>query len=267
MSSKYWEDRRIDEIKSFSDKKRYEIEKQLISLYKESNETITAKMQILLTQLLEEAKNGKTLSIGDLYQYNRYYKMIGQINNELKSLGSKEIKILDKELLSYAKDISVLLANTYELDYDVADIKAAKAIVERVWAPDGKQYSERVWEDKAKLLNVLQQGLFNVIVNGESNTKLAVEVKNIFSKEFAIAKRLVNTEITYIQNATALDRYKKSGLTQYKYFTLSDDKVCSTCQKLDKQIYNIDYAKIGENCPPIHPNCRCFISPVVNLER
>ena len=120
---------------------------------------------------------------------------------------------------------------------------------------------------KGKLLVDLEQGLFNVIVAGKPSVDLVREIQGIFGSEYYIAKRLVHTEIAYIQTQSSLERYKRSGLSEYKYFTLRDEKVCEDCKEIDGKVFKIDEAKVGVNCPPTHPNCRCFISPVINITK
>ena len=79
----------------------------------------------------------------------------------------------------------------------------------------------------------------------------------------ASADRIVRTELTRIQNQATADTYRQAGIEKYQYLAIEDDRTSEACQELDGKIFRLDEAVIGENFPPIHPNCRCSIIPVV----
>lgn len=80
------------------------------------------------------------------------------------------------------------------------------------------------------------------------------------------ARRLVRTELSRIQNQSALDRYAASGLEYYEIIGSNDDRLCEgeeTCAAKWEIPYKIIEAVPGVNLPPLHVNCRCTIIPVV----
>ena len=82
------------------------------------------------------------------------------------------------------------------------------------------------------------------------------------SSGYSQADRIARTELSYVQNQSTIDRYKQAGFTKYQYLT-ADDCCSEICSEKDGEIFNIDEAVVGENIPPLHPNCRCSILAVI----
>lgn len=63
-----------------------------------------------------------------------------------------------------------------------------------------------------------------------------------------------------LQIKAKLKGFKLSGRSQYSYVCENADSSCEVCMNLDGQVFDIDDARMGENLPPMHPNCRCSIT-------
>ncbi len=46
----------------------------------------------------------------------------------------------------------------------------------------------------------------------------------------------------------------------------SSERTCERCRKINEEKYRFDKRVVGENFPPLHPNCRCTIIPIVKDE-
>jgi SPP1 gp7 family putative phage head morphogenesis protein len=92
---------------------------------------------------------------------------------------------------------------------------------------------------------------------------MAGEIKNRFNVAAYQARRLVRTEINYVQNQATLEEYKDAGIERYEFGAFLDDRTSEICEEHNGHIYNVKDAKVGVNCPPMHPNCRSIIMPVV----
>ena len=96
------------------------------------------------------------------------------------------------------------------------------------------------------------------------------------------ALRIARTEMIWAFNEGAMQGYKQSGVVEKKVWVSSgDDRTCDFCPQMDGKVVGIDatyfdkgdifkvgdselnfeYEEVGH--PPIHPNCRCAIAPVV----
>ena len=75
--------------------------------------------------------------------------------------------------------------------------------------------------------------------------------------------RLVMTESAHFANegiAAALGELK---FGEYKYIASSEEGTCEICESLDGKVFAFRDKAPGVNFPPIHPNCRCTVSPRV----
>lgn len=61
-----------------------------------------------------------------------------------------------------------------------------------------------------------------------------------------------------ITDAATIQAWKDEGINKVKWVTEEDEKVCSICGPRNGKIYKIDQAP-----PKPHPNCRCFLEPVI----
>ena len=61
-----------------------------------------------------------------------------------------------------------------------------------------------------------------------------------------------------------LDRYNAAGVKKVMIHTAHDNRVCkSECVDKDGEIVDLMTAKISQDIPPFHPNCRCIITPII----
>ena len=149
----------------------------------------------------------------------------------------------------------------------VANPNAAKAVIDSVWCADGKHWSERIYQHKEQLQQALQKGLMDCVARGANVDKLALTIKEQAKVSWHNAQRIARTELANIQIQSNLAGYKDAGFEYYQFWSMEDDKTCkgdeTHCEELRGKIFRIDEAVPGVNLPPIHPNCRCTIIPIV----
>jgi hypothetical protein len=64
-------------------------------------------------------------------------------------------------------------------------------------------------------------------------------------------------------NEATINNYKENGIKEYEFMAFLDKKTSPQCRELDGKIISIEEYKAGLNFPPLHPNCRSCIVPVV----
>jgi len=64
------------------------------------------------------------------------------------------------------------------------------------------------------------------------------------------------------QIQSLLNRLTQSGHSRYRYVCENSAETCDMCASLNGQEFEIKDAVMGENLPPMHPNCRCSIEAV-----
>ncbi len=73
---------------------------------------------------------------------------------------------------------------------------------------------------------------------------------------------IVRSEVTRMANAGAVEFYKKNGIQQVSWVSSLSDRTCPECEALNGKIYEINkHPDI-----PLHPMCRCTLTPVVELK-
>lgn len=103
------------------------------------------------------------------------------------------------------------------------------------------------------------------IENGASARSLADEIENSFSFSEERALMIATTELAYADVQGNLDAYKESGVVEGKQWIVSQDDFCDDCLELDGVIVGLDedFPLDGGDGPPLHPNCRCDVIPIL----
>jgi len=138
--------------------------------------------------------------------------------------------------------------------------KQLEAAIKEKWL--GQNYSDRIWADKKKLVDNLEQLLSQEFVRGRGPNEVAKDLAERLNVSYSNAQRLIRTEINYISNKGSLQAYKDSGIVEkYRYLATLDNRTSDICRELDGKIFDLKEAKVGVNLPPLHPYCRSTTTP------
>lgn len=140
------------------------------------------------------------------------------------------------------------------------DIETA---VSKPWASDGKDFSQRIWENKTQLMNTLQTEMTRSFMIGEGVAPLINRIQKRFNVSFSNARRLVETETAYVQEKAMLDTYDTLDVEQYQILAVLDLKTSDICRHLDKKVFDRKDAKPGITMPPFHCYCRSTTVPYI----
>lgn len=257
-SAKYWE-KRLDEIaqKALDDSSE-ETLRRMKRLYQDALKVIRKKISSLYDELLVDGE----LSTTALYQYDRWQSLQQVLVNTLQELGEKEISLLTEAL--EAAYIGTIGRTAEELAAPVAfTVVNKKAVAEAVkrQAIGGQHFSDRIWKNKDRLLQLLNKKITDVIMLGESKDKAVKAVMERFNVAFSDADRLVRTETMHTINSAQKAAYTSAGYTRYKFLAHIDKRTSDICRELNGQYFNFDDAQVGVNYPPMHPRCRSTVIP------
>lgn len=126
----------------------------------------------------------------------------------------------------------------------------------------GQNYSDRIWADKKKLTDNIEQMLSQEFVRGRGPNDIARDFADRLNVSYSNAQRLIRTEINYISNKGSLQAYKDTGIVEkYRYLATLDSRTSDICRELDGKVFEIKEAKVGVNLPPLHPYCRSTTVP------
>ena len=258
MQNDYWKARILHQNEVNYKRSADAAERELARLYAASAKEIRLDIIELFDKL---DKPIEEVLPNDLYKNNQYFHLLSQMNEKLRILGAEEIKIMEEKLLEM-HDITSSLVNN-QLGFQVSNADSAD-ILNKIWCPDGKHWSNRIWNNKAIMQNDLETGIMDCIGRGLSKDKIVTMVAENSGNSRYMANRLVRTELTYIQNESAAQTYEKGGVLRYEYLAAADNRVSEKCKSLSGKTYFLTERKIGENYPPSHANCRCTILPIVD---
>lgn len=139
-------------------------------------------------------------------------------------------------------------------------------ILNRPWASDGKNFSDRVWSNKQKLINELNTTLTQGIILGKDPSKII----NAMSKKLDVSKtaagRLVMTESAAFASRAQEDCFKELDVEEYEIVATLDSHTSEICQDMDGKVFKMSEREIGLNAPPFHVNCRTTTVPYFNDE-
>ena len=141
------------------------------------------------------------------------------------------------------------------------DARQLDKVLAKPWTPDGRNFSNRIWDDKDKLLSELQTVLTQDLVQGAPSDKVIADFADRMSVSKRAAERLVLTEAAYFSGQSRLDGYKETGVKHYKFVATLDKRTSIQCRDMDGEIIPLSEAKAGVNYPPLHAYCRSTTIP------
>jgi SPP1 gp7 family putative phage head morphogenesis protein len=261
-NNEWWRERRAKALANVTDKTIAETEKQLVEYYQRTQKKVIGQFEKTYNKVLSTIAEGKQPTPADLYKLDTYWQMEAQVRKELMLLGDEQAELLGKSFNQEWQNIHDALAKQDGLLFNQIDTEAANQMINSVWCADGKTWSERVWDNVGKLQATLNEEMITCIVAGKKTTELKKALQERFGVSYNQANTLVRTEMAHIQTEAARDRYKKSGLTQVEVWADYDERRCDVCASLHKTKHDIN----GTMPVPAHPNCRCCILPVLDVE-
>lgn len=142
------------------------------------------------------------------------------------------------------------------------DTNKVDKVLSRPWAPDGKNFSERIWgQHRPQLVNDLHSGLTQMIARGESPDKLI----DMISKKYNVSKKkagnLVMTEAAYFSSKADQDSFKEMEVEEQRFVATLDSHTSDMCRDMDGKVFRTEDVIIGENAPPLHCRCRSVMTP------
>lgn len=174
-----------------------------------------------------------------------------------------QISLEDHLINMYQREYQNVLESLGMAGQVVTPLNAVKEIIQYPYA--GAMFSDRIWTNKNLLLDYINNDLAKGLIKGSSVKKMATELMNRCESLYYQASRLIRTETNYAMTQGTLNAYIDSGVVQqYEFLAEIDDRTSTECRNKNRQVFNIAAAVVGDTLPPLHPNCRSTIIPVIN---
>ena len=272
-----------------------QIEGQLSAWYQRfaSNNgvTITDAKRMLTAKELAELK-------WDVHEYIRYGKenaVNGMWIRQLENASARfHISRLESVKLQMQQNLEVMFGNqldsidstmravyksgyyhtAYEIqkgvgigwDFATLDEKQISKVINKPWAADGKNFSERIWGNRQKLVNELNQSLTQNIILGKDPQKVIDEIARKMKTSKTNAGRLVMTEEAFFSSAAQKDCFEELDVEQFEVVATLDSHTSEICQDMDGKHFPMSQWEVGVTAPPFHVWCRSITVPYFDDE-
>nr|DAY76532.1 MAG TPA: minor capsid protein [Caudoviricetes sp.] len=234
-------------------------------------------------------------NVDDYIKYGKENKINGAWEKELENASARvhigRLEALKIEIQQEAEklygncvdEIDQHIRNTYTSDfyhtaYEIQkgvgvgttinrlDPRTVEMIVCKPWAVDGKNFSDRLWENKTKLINNLHNSLSRMCITGEAPDRAIAEISKQMKVSRAQAGRVVMTESAAFANKARQDCMEELDVEQFEVVETLDSHTCETCGGMDGKHFPMTGFQIGVTAPPFHPNCRGCTCPYFDDE-
>ena len=260
MIDKYWANRTAKAQAAITNKNVKQIEKQLVKYYASVMERLIADYEATYNKYQDSLERGKEPTPADLYKLDKYWQLQAQTRSELEKLGNKSISALSKIFELQYFDTYLALGIEGMPSYSTLDKQLVKQMVNSIWVADGKNYSQRVWENTERLAATLNEQLILCAASGKTTSDLKKQLMERFNVSYNRAKTLAHTEMVHIQTEAAKKRYEDYGIQYVEVLVDVDERTCDKC----KALVGKKFLTTATPPLPVHPNERCCLIPVID---
>lgn len=267
-----------------------QIEKEIRSWYQRfavnNNVSIAEAKKMLSKQELMELK----WTVNDYIKYGEENSIDGMFIKQLENASAKyhisrleALKlntqgVIEKLYGNQTDEITDLIKNVYndnmfhtmyELqkgfgigwNFSGIDEKKLEKLISIPWTVDGTNFSDRIWQNKKKLLNELSNELTSMCLTGKSPNEAIKNISKKMNVSKSRAKSIVYTETSHFQSLSDRDTLKEFGCERYEILATLDSHTSDICQEMDGKVFDLSDFETGVSAPPFHPYCRTVIVP------
>ncbi|WP_300357021.1 minor capsid protein [Fusobacterium sp.] len=190
-----------------------------------------------------------------------------QIQNEIEGLYGERLKGMEDYLERIYGDTyyksAFIIQKGIGIGWSLSTLDTNKInqIIHKPWAIDGKNFSERIWEDKVKLINTLHTGLTQNIIRGSAPDDLIRQISKEFGVKKTIAGRLIMTESAAYSSKAQEQCFKDLDVEKYEIIATLDTSTSKICREMDGVVFPMKDYLVGVTANPFHPNCRTTTVP------
>lgn len=151
----------------------------------------------------------------------------------------------------------------FNVGFNVTNIDQNKLskIVNKPWAVDEKNFSERIWGNKTKLINELHNELTKMCLTGKSPDESIKYLSKKFNTSKAQAGNLIMTENAYFSQLAQKDCFNALDVEKYEIVATLDSHTSEICKEQDGKVYDMKDYQPGITAPPFHNYCRSTTVP------
>ena len=287
--SKYWRKREKEHMR-----KRERDTKVIARRLRESQERVLADVEMRINSFYGKYATSEGITIAearkraDKVDINRYKKREKSAYKDLNELAQQDLKLFNLttrisrlELLKADLRLSLLKGSTAQdkimqqntLRYAKSEYKHQGGQMAQLATYNAGQldkvvnasfhsatWSDRIWNNQQALITEIERHVENNLVQGRGARKYVSEIRKSFDVSYYEAERLMRTEMARVHTDVFIDSMEQNGYSKYEF--IAEPTACKICSGLDGEVFELKDASIGDNMPPIHPNCMCATTSV-----
>ena len=194
-----------------------------------------------------------------------------QVRNSIEFLGKEENNLLEEHLLNtyqntyYQSLYEISKGFDLKTSFNVLDKNKINQVIHSPWLKDGKNFSDRLWQDKKSMVDTLSKKITQSFITGkdlnEAIENIEMFVSNTVKNKTAVARRLLETESRAYASKAQEQAFKNIDVEQYEIVATLDLKTSEICQEMDNKVFDMKDFEVGVTAPPFHCYCRTVIAP------
>lgn len=151
-------------------------------------------------------------------------------------------------------------------DFATLDDKQISKVINKPWAVDGKNFSQRIWSNRQKLVNELNTTLTQNIILGQDPQKAIDKIAKAMNTSKNVTGRLVMTEEAFFSSAAQKDCFAELDVEQFEVVATLDSRTSEICREMDGKHFPMSQWDVGVTAPPFHVYCRSTTVPYFDDE-
>ena len=195
-----------------------------------------------------------------------------QVQQSIEVVYGNQLDLLDEAMRQQYQEgyyhTAFEVQKGFSIGWPIAAIDQAKIdrVIRKPWAPDGKNFSERIWQNRTKLVNEVHNELSRMCITGEAPDRAIKNIAKKMNTSRYNAGRLIMTEAAYFGSISQKDCFDDLGVEQYEICATLDNRTSAICQEMDGKVFDMKDYEAGVTAPPFHVFCRSCTCPYFNDE-
>lgn len=151
----------------------------------------------------------------------------------------------------------------FNIGWEIGQIDERKlnTLVTKPWASDGKNFSQRIWQQRSQLVNELHTQLTRTCILGKAPDDAIEAISKKFNTTKNQAGRLVMTEQAYFHSVAQKDAFDELDVEEFEIVATLDNHTSEICQEMDGKVFPMSQYQAGVTAPPFHVFCRSVTVP------
>lgn len=195
-----------------------------------------------------------------------------QVQQSIEAVYGNQLDLLDATMRQQYQEgyyhTAFEVQKGFSIGWPIAAIDQAKLdrVIRKPWAPDGTNFSERIWKNRTKLVNEVHNELSRMCITGEAPDRAIKNIAKKMNTSRYNAGRLIMTEAAYFGSISQRDCFDDLGVEQYEICATLDNRTSAICQEMDGKVFDMKDYEAGVTAPPFHVFCRSCTCPYFNDE-